>query len=418
MRSTRKNWVGEPLLPPWAAEFLPSRPETRYKIAYGGRGSAKSWTFARMAVIRASVRPVRILCARELQNSIQDSVHQLISDQIVEMGLTGKFDVKENAIRSSIGAEFLFKGLRGMRNNAQALKSLEGVDICWIEEGQTVSHSSLETLTPTIRKPNSEIWITFNPDQPTDPVMRMAKNPPPGSIVRKVNWDANPWFGKTSLPREREWMQSADPDAYAHVWLGEFRTHTDAQVLKGKYRIESFYPDDGWDGPYFGADWGFSVDPTALVKLWIHGQRLYVEHEAWGVGVEIDHLANLFDTVPGSRSHLIRADSARPETISYMQRQGFNIVGAEKGKGSVEDGVAHLRGYESIVIHPRCIHAAEEARLWSYKTDRLSGDILPVLADGFEHCWDAVRYGLEPIIRQSGFGLIGFMAGEAAKAKV
>lgn len=395
-------------LPPWARPFL--RP-ARYKIAYGGRGSGKSWTFARLLVLRAVEEPIRVLCARELQNSIQDSVHQLIADQIGALGLAEWFTVREKDIRSAAGAEFLFKGLRGMRNNASQLKSLEGVDICWIEEGQTVSRASLETLTPTIRKPGSEIWITFNPDQETDPVYQLAINPPPGSIVRKVNWDENPWF-PPELDQERRWMQRTDPDAYANVWEGECRRCSDAQVLRGKWVVEPFDPNPlVWHGPYYGADWGFAEDPTVLIRCWIFEGRLYIEHESYGVGVEIDELPQLFDRVPGSREHVIRADSARPETISYMRRRGFRIIGARKGKGSVEDGVAHLRGYERIVIHPRCVHTAEEARLWSWKVDRLSGDILPVLVDAHNHCWDAIRYALEPVIRRGVHGAGHAVAG-------
>lgn len=384
-------------LPRWTQGFADP---ARYKMAYGGRGSGKSWAFARMLLLRAASQPTRILCARELQNSIQDSVHQLLSDQIRIMGLTGSFAVLEGKITSRCGSEFLFKGLRGMKNNAQALKSIEGMDVCWIEEGQTVSDASLKTLTPTIRKPGAEIWITFNPDQETDPVYKLAMDPPAGSWVRKVNYDKNPWFHETSLPEEMEWMRRTDPDAYAHVWLGECRRFTEAQILRGKTRIEAFDPGPDWDGPYYGADWGFATDPTALVKLWIHDRTLYVEHEAYGVGIEIDHTPTLFDAVPGSRSHLIRADSARPETISFMCRQGFSVTSADKGKGSVEDGIAHLRGYASIVVHPRCVHFAEEARLYSYKVDRLSGDILPVPVDAHNHLIDAARYALEPIMQR------------------
>jgi len=381
-------------LPPWAK---PYRHPARYKIAYGGRGSGKSTAFARMTILRAVREPVRVLCARELQNSIQDSVHQLIADQIAIMGLSALFRVQEKGITSAAGAEFLFKGLRGTRGDASQLKSLEGIDICWVEEGQTVSKASLQTLIPTIRKPGSEIWITFNPDQESDPVYQLAKNPPDGAIVRKVNWDQNPWFTQ-ELDMERRWMQRTDPDAYAHVWEGHCRQYTDAQVLRGKWAVEPFAPGGDWHGPYYGADWGYAQDPTTLVRCWIHGGRLYIEHEAYQVGCEIDQTPDLFDTVPGSRTHLIRADSARPETISYMRRHGFRIVGVKKGKGSVEDGVAHLRGYEEIIIHPRCVHTAEEARLWSFKVDKLSGDVLPKLEDRHNHCWDGVRYALEPII--------------------
>ena len=385
------------LLPEWASDFFAP---ARYKIAWGGRGSSKSWTFARMLILKGVAKPVRILCARELQNSIQDSVHQLLSDQIRDMGLAHAFIVQEQKIRSRRGAEFLFKGLRGLSGDAAALKSLEGIDICWIEEGQMMGLKSWQTLTPTVRKPDAEIWATMNPNLATDPLYKLVANPPPNSIVRRVNYMDNPWFGETSLVEEMKWMRKTDPDAYAHIWLGECLTHSEAQVLLGKCSIEPFEPLTFWNGPYFGADWGFAQDPTALVKAWVYDAVLYVEHEAYGVGVEIDHTPALFDTVPDVRKHTIRADPARPETISYMRRAGFKIVGAEKGKGSVEDGVAHLRGYAKIVIHPRCVHVQDEARLYSYKTDRLSGAVLPVLEDKNNHCIDAARYALEPIMKR------------------
>jgi phage terminase large subunit len=171
-------------------------------------------------------------------------------------------------------------------------------------------------------------------------------------------------------------------------------------VLRGRYRVESFEPGEDWHGPYLGADWGFATDPTALVKCWINGRTLYVEHEAYGVGIDIEDTPALFDKVPGARDHMIRADSSRPETISHMRRHGYSrMLGAVKGQGSVEDGVEHLRSYEAIVIHPRCTHAAEEARLWSYKVDKLTGDVLPVLSPKHDHIMDAIRYALEPIIR-------------------
>lgn len=361
-----------------------------------------------MLLLRASHRQVRILCARETQNSIQDSVHQLLVDQIEAMGMTPIFNIKENKITAYNGSEFLFKGLRGIKNNAQSIKSLEGVDICWIEEGSTISAESFQTLTPTIRKQNAEIWITMNPDQVTDPVYQMILNPPANAAIRKVNWYDNPWFNQTSLPSEREWMERTDPDAYAHVWGGECRQNTDSQVLKGKYTVQAFTPDSNWEGPYQGCDWGFSNDPTAFVRVWIHDRMLYVEHEAYGIGIEIDKLPVYFDAIPNARDYTTRADSARPETISYLQRHGYSrLVAAEKWQGSVEDGVAYLRSFDKIIIHPRCIHTAEEARLWSYKIDRLSGDVLPVLVGKNDHTWDAIRYALAPLIRRKDAGVAG-----------
>jgi phage terminase large subunit len=353
---------------------------------------------------------LRVLCARELQVSIAESVHKLLSDQVEAMGLSPWFDIEQQVIRSSVRSEFIFAGIK---NNAAKLKSLEGVDVCWVEEAEKVSNASWETLIPTIRKPGSEIWVSFNPHDANDPTyQRFVVNPPPSARVIEMNWRDNPWF-PAELRAEMEYLYRVDPEAAAHVWGGQCRTMSNAQVLRGKYVVEAFEPGDDWDGPYFGADWGFSVDPTALVKLWINERTLYLEHEAYGVGVEIDQLPAMFDRVPGAREARIRADSARPETISFMQRNGYpGIVSVVKWSGSVEDGVAALRGFEQIVIHPRCRHAEEEARLWAYKVDRLSGDVLADLVDKHNHVWDAVRYALEPVIRNSGMGIFEYMRQE------
>lgn len=385
-------------LPAWAEPFM-STP-ARYKVAHGGRGSGKSWAFARMLLLKALERERLFVCTRELQNSIQDSVHRLLATQVKRLKLSPFFSIQESRIKcTATGSEFLFKGLRGVSGDASALKSLEGADVCWIEEGQTVSAASMETLIPTIRRPGSEIWITFNPNLETDPVYQLVQNPPPSSVVRRVNWYDNPWFDKTPLPAEREWMQRTDPDAYRHVWDGECRRNSKAEVLLGKCVVEPFEPRPDWNGPYFGADWGFSTDPTALVRVWEHQRTLYIDYEMYGVGVELDDLPAFFARVPGARENTIRADSARPETISHMQRRGWRVQPAPKWAGSVEDGIAWLRGHERIVIHPRCTHTAEEARLWRYQTDRLTDEILPKLRPGNDHCWDAVRYALSPAIR-------------------
>ena len=377
-----------------AAVYRPSR----YKVAYGGRGSGKSWGFARMAVTLAASRKLRVLCTREYQASIADSVHKLLGDQIDTLGLAPYYDVQKQGIYGRNGSEFIFEGIK---QNVTKIKSMEGVDICWIEEGEKTSNDSLEVLIPTIRKPGSEIWVTFNPNEESDPpYQRFVVSPPPASIVKKVNYIDNPYF-PFELERERVYLQSVDPDAYAHVWEGECKIRSQAQVLAGKWRVSSFEVPEGAKGPYFGCDWGFSQDPTTLVKLWIHDNRLLVEHEAYGVGVELDETPRLFETIPDARSHTIRADNARPESIRHLANRGFRIIAAEKGKGSVEDGIAFLRAFKEIIIHPRCAHAAEEAKLWRYKVDRITGDVLPALVDMHNHIWDAVRYALEPYIKKS-----------------
>ena len=166
--------------------------KSRYKIYWGGRGGAKSWGIARALIILGTKKPLRILCAREFQTSIKDSVHKLLSDQVVALGLTEFYEIIDRTIRGKNGTEFNFVGLK---NNVANVKSYEGVDICWVEEAQTVSARSWDVLVPTIRKEGSEIWVSFNPELESDATyQRFILNPPENAIVQKINWSDNPWF--------------------------------------------------------------------------------------------------------------------------------------------------------------------------------------------------------------------------------
>lgn len=376
--------------------FQPLFRPSRYKVFYGGRGSGKSWSVARALVLLACKQRLRILCAREFQNSIADSVHRLLSDQIAALGLSPSFAITQNSIRSATGAEFLFKGLH---HNVIEIKSLEGVDLCWVEEAQRVSAESWDILIPTIRKDGSEVWITFNPDAETDPTyQRFVVNPPPGAVVRQVNYDRNPYFPAT-LRAEMEYCREIDYDAWLHIWNGEPKSLSAAAVFKGKYKVAGFETPADVKRFYYGADWGFAQDPNALVRSFIQGDRLFVDHEAYGVGVELEELPALFSSVPGADRWPIKADSSRPETISFMQRRGWKVTGARKWQGSVEDGIAYLRGFREIVVHERCKHTAGEMKLYSYKTDKVTGEVLPILIDKHNHCCDALRYSLDGYIK-------------------
>jgi phage terminase large subunit len=201
---------------PRAFDFL-EKP-ARYKVAYGGRGAAKSWAFARALLIEGTKRPLRILCARETQESIRDSVHKLLSDQIAAMRLEAFYRILVTSIVGQNGTEFMFAGLRSQR--VHAIKSAEGCDIVWVEEAQTVSEASWRVLIPTIRKDGSEIWLSFNPDFDTDATYkRFVINPPPDAVVRKVNWNENPYFPEV-LRKEMERDLTTDPDVYSHIWEG------------------------------------------------------------------------------------------------------------------------------------------------------------------------------------------------------
>jgi phage terminase large subunit len=391
-------------LPPKCFRLLHPTNKRRYRVLRGGRGAAKSWSIARVLILTTLVTPERWLCAREFQKSISESAHRLLADQIEGLGLSRYFEVNNQSITSHCGGEFIFEGLFA---NASKLKSLEGLNGCWIEEAAKVSAASWELLIPTIRRPGSQLLVNFNPEDEEDPTyQRFVTSPPPEAEVIAVTWRDNPWFPQ-ELERERQYLLRVDPDAHAHVWEGECQTHSDAQVFRGKYGIEAFEPAPDWSGPYFGGDWGFANDPTVLVKLWVHERKLFVEHEAYGVGVDIDKTPALFSRIDGAERQIIRADSARPETISYMKQNGFGqIRSCDKWKGCVEDGIAHLRSYERILIHPRCTHAAQEMRLYSYKVDKLSGNVMADVKDEHNHVIDAMRYAVEPLIkrRRSYFG--------------
>lgn len=371
----------------------------RYKGLYGGRGSGKSHFFAELLVEEATIRPgFRAVCVREVQKSLKQSVKLLVEDKIKSMGVSHLFTVLDTEIKTPGGGIIIFQGMQN--HTADSIKSLEGFDVAWIEEAQSLSQRSLDLLRPTIRKPGSEIWASWNPNAPSDPVDALLRGgaPPTDSVVLELNFNDNPWL-PAELKQEQADDLRRDPDKWQHVWGGGYSLNSEARVFRN-WKIEEFEPAS--DAVHrFGADWGFAIDPTVLVRCHVEGRTLYVDHEAWEVGCEIDKTPALFDRIAGSRKWLIRADSARPETVSYMKRQGFRITPAIKGTGSIEDGIEFLRSFD-IVVHPRCAKVIEELTLYAYKVDEHTGEILPVLDDKNNHTIDALRYALEEL-RRTGY---------------
>jgi len=288
---------------------------------------------------------------------------------------------------------------QGMQNHtADSIKSLEGFDRAWVEEAQSLSQTSLDLLRPTIRKPDSELWFSWNPKNETDPIDQLLRGemPPKDATVLKVNYSDNPWFPAV-LKEEMEYDRNRDPDKYRHVWMGDYLGNSEARVFRN-WKVEEFVcPPDAI--LRFGADWGFASDPTVLVRCFIMGRKLFVEYEAYMVGCEIMNTPDLFMTVPESERYPITADSARPETISHMKKNGFpRIMAAVKGSKSIEEGIEWLKNYE-IIVHPRCKHTIDELSLYSYKTDKMTGEVLPVLEDKQNHVIDALRYAVEGLRR-------------------
>lgn len=377
---------------PTAEVFEPLLQPSRYKGAFGGRGSAKSNFFAELAIDRCVEKKTGIVCGREIQKSLKHSVKRLLEYKIEALGVSHLFEIQDTVIKGKNGSEMIFTGLQG--HTTDSIKSLDNFDVLWIEEAQNISQRSLDIVRPTFRKPGSEIWASWNPNLPTDPIdmLLRCEHPPPGTIVIEANYTDNPWFPE-ELRQEMEYDKARDIDKFNHIWLGQYISHSEARVFKN-WRIEDF---ESPDGAIFrlGADWGFSVDPSVLVRCHISGNILYVDYEAYQVGCEIVNLPELFMRVPDAEKWPITADSARPETISHMQKHGFpRIRGAIKGPKSLEDGVEFLRSFE-IVVHTRCKHVIDELTLYSYKIDDLTGNVLPVLADKDNHCIDALRYACE-----------------------
>jgi phage terminase large subunit len=364
----------------------------RYKGIHGGRGSGKSHFYADMWLEESIATKLDFVCLRETLKSLEFSVKKLLESKIARYNAGAYFDVQDRKITSKHGGITIFEGMQN--HTAESIKSLEDFDRAWFEEAQNASDKSLTLLRPTIRKPKSELWFGWNPINPGDPIDTLLRGAelPPGAVVVEANYMDNPWLPE-ELRLEMEYDKRRDPDKYAHVWLGQYQRNSEARVFRN-WTVEEFVRPTG-TVHRFGADWGFSVDPSCLVRCDIDGHRLYVDYEAYMVGCEINNLPELFMSVPEAEKWPITADSARPETISYMQKHGFpRIFPAVKGARSLEEGVEFLRSFD-IVVHPRCKHLIDELTMYSYKTDPLTGNVIPVLEDKNNHVIDSLRYACE-----------------------
>lgn len=384
--------------------FTPPRGAVRYRAAHGGRGSGKSFSFALMAAIWGYAEPLRILCTREFQASIKESFHAELKAAIdAHPWLAAHYDVGVDYLKGANGTEFIF---RGLRRNEQSIKSLAKIDLTIVEEGEDIQETPWLALEATVfRQPKSELWAIWNPRLDGSPIdKRLRKSPPPDAIVVEMNWQDNPFFpdGLEAL-RQRE-QSRLDPATYAHVWEGAYLENSHAQVFAGKIEVRAFEPGPAlsqWQGPYYGGDFGFSQDPTAAVEVWIAGDEIFIRREAFKTGLELDDTASFVAAkIPGFEREVSRWDNARPESISHLTRHGLPRAKAvDKWPGSVEDGIAYLRSFRKIVIHPECVNMQREARLYSYKVDKMTGDVTTKLVDAHNHGWDAVRYAIGPMIK-------------------
>lgn len=387
----------------------------RYKILWGGRGGAKSWGIARALLIQGASKTLRVLCARELQLSIKDSVHKLLSDQIQALGLSSFYEITQAAIRGKNGTEFAFAGLR---SNVTQIKSFEGVDICWVEEAQTVSKASWNVLIPTIRKTGSEIWVSFNPDLETDETYhRFVLYPPSGAIVEKINWNDNPWFPDV-LRDEMEALKLRDHSAYLNVWEGMCKTTV--------------------DGAIFGKEIELAELENRITKVPYDATKPV--HRIWDLGWA-DNVSIWFLQFVGFEYRLIRYMEGNQKTMSYWlsESQKFGYV-------YDTDWLPHDANNETLAANGKSIN--DIVRAAGYKTRVLPR--VPVVNSInasrtiFQNCWfdrenaaDGIqclrhyRYEVDPDTKQFGktpvhdwashgadaFRMIGLMVNEPKRSK-
>jgi phage terminase large subunit len=385
--------------------FTPPRGDVQYRCIFGGRGSGKSFGAAKMAAIWGMIEPLRVLCVREFQASIAESFHAELKSAIAsEPWLEAHYDVGRDYLRGANGTEFIF---RGIRRSEAGIKSLAKIDLTIVEEAEDIPESSWQVLAPTVfRQPKSEMWVIWNPRTKESPVdKRFRISPPDRIVIEHVNYSDNPFF-PPGLEQERKSDQRRlDPATYAHIWDGDYLENSDAQVFAGKVHIEAVDPTAKMQGPYYGGDFGFSQDPTAAVEVWIDGDDLIIRREAYKTGLELDDTPSYVTAaIPGFDREVSRWDSANPAGISHIRRHGLaRAIGVEKWPGSVEEGIRFLRSFRRIIIHPECVNMQREARLYSYKVDRNTGDITTALVDAHNHLWDAVRYAVGPMVRRKDF---------------
>lgn len=418
-------------------EFAQLAEPFQYKSYWGGRGGAKSESFAGQLVVDMLDDTHLVACLREIQGSIKDSSKATIEGAIKKLGYERYFDVTDVEIRTTHNPKRKSTAIfKGVRTNPDSVKSTKGITRCWIEEANNISRTSLDLVLPTVmRETTSQLWSSWNPDVRSDPVDAMFRGNddetakrikaghkfklPPGTHVGEVHYFNNPWF-PDYLRQQMEWTKERDPEKYANIWLGKYKTRSEARVFKNWTVAEFPYPTAREVIFHQGADWGFSVDPSVLVRCFIDdaARKLYVVDEQYAVGCDIDFLPLLFagkdgadekqladwgpgmsaawPGIPNAKKWLIKADSQRPDTISYMQRRGFYIEPAKKGPGSIEDGIEFLQNFD-IIVHPRCTHTIEELSFYAWKTDPKTDAILPVLSDKQNHVIDALRYAVEGV---------------------
>jgi phage terminase large subunit len=383
-------------------KVLPLFAPNRYKILHGGRGSGKSWSVARALVSLAAAKPIRVLCARETQKSIQESVHRLLKDQIDMLGLGGMFDVQETRIVGKNGSDFAFAGIR--QQGVTNLKSFEGVDICWVEEAQVVTKRSWDILIPTIRKPGSEIWVTFNPELDTDETYaRFVADPPEGAWIAEVNYTDNPWFSP-ELERERLDMLKRDPVGYRTVWEGKCRPAVEGAIysreieaLVADGRIRNV-PYDPMLKVHTVWDLGFNDSMAIICVQSVAGEIRIVKYIEDSMRTLADYVADLqamrwnwgTDFLPhDARAKDFKSGKSAEEIMRALQRSPRIVPNLSVEEGIRVARLAFPRCYFDKVNSAALVNALKRYRRHVHQQTQEPGQ---PLHDAASHGADAFRY--------------------------
>ena len=368
-------------------------------VMEGGRGGAKSEALAALGILESFIDDGVILCCREIQRSISDSLYASLISAIYKYQYESYFKILNNEITNLLtGARFIFVGLK---SNITSIKSINKLRVVLVDEAENVTDNSWSYLRPTPRYGHVRFYVVFNPRFEQDATwQQFIVNKDNRTLHINISYKDNPWFPE-ALERQRQRDLRGDAGRYAWIWEGQFLKISDNSILAKKLKMLDFEINQTFGTPYIGIDWGFSVDPTAIIECYIFQDSLYIRNAASKVGLELDDTgAYLIDHVPNVLKYTSRADCARPETISKVKKEIPLIKGCTKWKGSVEDGVVALQTFKAIYIHPDAQCCFAELAAYSYKTDD-SDNPTTDIEDKNNHYADALRYAIEPIVRPS-----------------
>lgn len=366
----------------------------------GGRGGAKTEALVAIGILESYIDDGVILCCREIQKSLDDSLYSAIVSGIKDRELSHHFKILNNEITNLVtGAKFIFAGLK---SNITSVKSINKLRVVLVDEAENVTQNSWDVLRPTPRYGNTRLYVVFNPRFEADATWQeFIVKKDDRTLVITINWQDNPWF-PPSLNNQRQRDARGDAGRYQWIWGGKFLKISDASVLGKKIRSEYFEIDESFGDPLIGIDWGFSGDPTAITESYAKGRILYIRRAADQIKLELDDTSEwLIKQVPNVLSYTSRADSSRPETISKVKNDKQNpiklIKACKKYPGSVEEGIAFLQSFEAIIVHPEADACLAELTAYSYKKDKFDQPTT-ILQDKDDHYADSLRYGVEPLI--------------------